>query len=403
MEQTVEKSSALGWRRLIPLMVLIALVMAGNGLVAPILSLYALEFGVSGVLVGMLITIFGIGRLIANLPAGILSDRYGRRLFICLGPAIIAVGAVGAALSTTFVMLVGWRFVQGVGSGIYMTVSGTVLMQLARPGERGRIMALYQGSLLLGGGIGPGIGGFLAEHFGFAAPFWALFVVAAAALVFALTTFVEPPAAEHPAGKPKMASSLGSLLKLVPYLLLCVITVGVFFTRTASMWVLIPLVAHESFGLSVDIIGAALSVSALANFAMLPIAGPAIDRLGSRPITIASTILTGLGLAILGLTTDVAWFWAAMVILGIGNSFGGPSVGAAMAEIVPGNLYGPAMGLQRMVGDAAFVAGPIVVGLLSDIAFIGNTGGLIANALLMIGAGAIFAIGSRPRTGTGAT
>jgi MFS family permease len=284
-----------------------------------------------------------------------------------------------------------------------MTVSGTVLMQHARPGERGRIMALYQGSLLLGGGIGPGIGGFLAEHFGFAAPFWALFAVAAAALAFALTTFVEPPATEHPGGKPNMFASVGSLLKLAPYLLLCVVTFGVFFTRTASMWVLIPLVAHESFGLSVDLIGAALSLSALANFAMLPIAGPAIDRLGSRPITIVSTILTGLGLAILGLTTGVVWFWAAIVILGIGNSFGGPSVGAAMAEVVPANLYGPAMGLQRMIGDVAFVAGPIVVGLLSDIAWIGNTGGLIANALLMIGAGAVFAAGSRGVRKAGAT
>jgi MFS family permease len=307
----------------------------------------------------------------------------------------MAVGAVGAALSTTFVMLVGWRFVQGVGSGIYMTVSGAVLMQLARPGERGRIMAMYQGSLLLGGGIGPGIGGFLAEHFGFAAPFWALFAVAAAALALALTAFVEPPAVEHPGGKPKMVSSVGSLLRLTPYVLLLVITVGVFFTRTASMWVLIPIVGHDTFGLSVDIIGAALSVSALANFLMLPIVGPAIDRLGSRSITIASTVLTGLGLAMLALTSGVAWFWIAIVILGIGNGFGGPSVGAAMAEIVPNNLYGPAMGLQRMIGDAAFVAGPIVVGLLSDIAWIGNNGSLIANALLMIGAGAIFAIGSR--------
>ncbi len=380
------------------MLAMIGLMMAGNGLVAPVLSLYALEFGVSGALVGMLITIFGIGRLFANLPAGILSERYGRRLFMCLGPATLMVGGVGAALATDFTMLLVWRFVQGVGSGIYMTVSGTVLVQVSRPGQRGRVMALYQGSLLVGAGIGPAIGGFLAERFGFAAPFWAVATVAAAALAVALTTFAEPPPAAAPhkdapgAAKP---ATFVSLLTNLPFVLLCIITFGVFFTRTASNWVLIPLVGHEGFGLSVDAIGLALSIAATANFAMLPIVGPAIDRFGSRPITILSTILTGSALAIIALASGTLWFWVAMVILGIGGSFAGPSVGAALAEAMPPNLYGPGMGLQRMVGDAAFVLGPIVVGFLSDLPRVGNTGGLLANAGLMIGAGAVFALGSR--------
>ena len=396
---TSEKSTLLGTQRLVPLLVLISLVMAGNGMVAPVLSLYALQFGVSGALVGMMITIFGIGRLCANLPAGILSERYGRRLFICLGPATIAVGAVGAAIVSTFVMVLVWRFVQGIGSGIYMTVSATVLMQVARPGERGRVMAMYQGSLLVGAGIGPAIGGFLAEHFGFAAPFWGLAVVATAALAFALATFVEPPPATAQATgeAPARPASFFSLFRLVPYLLLCVITFGVFFTRTASQWVLIPLVGHQTFGLSVDAIGLALSITAIANVAILPIIGPAIDRFGSRPITIVSTILTGTALAIIAVATGGVWFWVAIMILGIGGGFSGPSVAAALAEAVPPGMYGPAMGLQRMVGDAAFVGGPLVAGFLSGIPLIGNAGGLLANAALMIGAGTIFAIGSRAR------
>jgi MFS family permease len=320
---------------------------------------------------------------------------------MCLGPALLAIGGIGAALATDFTMLLVWRFVQGVGSGIYMTVSGTVLVQISRPGQRGRVMAMYQASLLLGGGIGPAIGGFLAEHFGYAAPFWGVAAVASVALAVALFTFDEPPPAfapppkdgEEPANPAKMASLLSNL----PFVFLCVITFGVFFTRTASNWVLVPLVGHEGFGLSVDVIGLALSITALANFAMLPIIGPAIDRFGSRPITIIATILTGIALAIIGLASGPLWFWVAIVILGIGGGFSGPSVGAALAEAIPPNLYGPGMGAQRMVGDAAFILGPLVVGFLSDIPGVGNTGGLLANALLMIAAGAVFAFGTRMR------
>ncbi len=381
------------------MLVLIGLMMAGNGLVAPILSLYALQFGVSGALVGMLITLFGIGRLCANLPAGILSERYGRRLFILLGPAMLAVGAIGAALATDFTMLLIWRFVQGIGSGIYMTVSGTVLVQVSRPGQRGRVMAMYQASLLTGASIGPAIGGWLADHFGFAAPFWALGAVAAAALAFALFMFDEPPPVAAPApadGEAKPASWI-SLLSNVPFVLLCVITVGVFFTRTGSSWVLIPLVGHEVFGLSIGAIGLAVSITAIANVVVLPIVGPLIDRLGSRPITIASTLITGAALVIIAVTSGQIWFWVAIVLLGMGGGFSGPSVGAALAEAMPPHLYGPGMGLQRMVGDAAFVIGPIVVGFLSDIPFVGMSGGLLFNAVLMIGSGVIFAVGSRRR------
>ena len=125
--------------------------------------------------------------------------------------------------------------------------------------------------------------------------------------------------------------------------------------------------------------------------------GPAIDRFGSRPITIASTILTGGALAMIAFGHTQAVFWIAIVILGIGAGFSGPSVGAALAEAMPPNLLGPGMGLQRMIGDIAFVIGPMVTGYLAGTPGVGNSGGLIANAVLMIAAGAIFAFGSRAR------
>ena len=128
---------------------------------------------------------------------------------------------------------------------------------------------------------------------------------------------------------------------------------------------------------------------------MLPLVGPALDRIGPRPITFVSTILTGASLAIIGLSTGSLWFWVAIVLLGIGSGFSGPAIGAALAHVVPPGLDGPAMGLQRMIGDVAFVSGPIIVGFLSDVPGIGNAGGLLLNSALMIGAGVVYAIGTR--------
>ncbi|WP_372424353.1 MFS transporter [Salinarimonas chemoclinalis] len=386
-----------------PILVLIVLVMAGNGMVVPMMSLYAQQFNVSGTLVGMMITLFGVGRLVANIPAGIASERFGRRPFLCLGPAIIAVGAFGAALAETFEPLLFWRFVQGVGSGVYMTVSATVLVQISRVGERGRIMALYQGGLLFGAGIGPGIGGLLVAWMGFAAPFWAFGVVALAALVVALVAFEEPAA--EPAGSAPEATgnrvaapapSLRGLLTEPTFLYLSLINFGVFFTRTASQWVTIPLIAADTFAMPVAVIGGALTLIAASNFVMLPMVGAVIDRVGSRPVTIWSTVATAVSLVMIAFAGHVWVFWAAMVLMGIAGAFSGPSVAAALADRMPRGLQGPAMGVQRVVGDAGFVVAPLFVGLVYDATTLGNEGAVWINAILMGAAAALFAFGARP-------
>ena len=64
--------------------------MLGQGVIAPVLPLYAKDFGVSTAMVGASISVFGLARIFFNLPSGFLSDRLGRRLFLIGGPVIIA-------------------------------------------------------------------------------------------------------------------------------------------------------------------------------------------------------------------------------------------------------------------------------------------------------------------------
>ena len=380
-------------RGIVPLLTLLVLVMTGTGMVSPILSLYAREFGVSGALVGMMITLYGVGRLLANMPAGMLSERYGRKLFLCIGPAIIGVGAIGAAVTGDFTSVLFWRFVQGVGSGIYMTVSATVLVQLASSIERGRALAIYQGALLLGTGIGPAIGGYLADNWGLAAPFWAFGAIGFAGFLFALLGFQEPepePDLATEPGERKARPSVRQLLLQLPFLSLCIITFGTFFTRTGSQWIIIPLIGKDTLGLSVDAIGVALSVIAVANFAMLAVVGPAIDRFGARQILVHSTLLTGLALVLIAFAHSQLMFWLAIALLGVAAGFSGPSVSAAVATLVPRTMYGPAIGMQRAVGDVGYVIAPILVGMMYDLPGFGSVGALIFNALVVIAASILF-------------
>src|SRR5690625_2363209 len=94
------------------------LIMLGLGLVTPILPLYAQSFGVGAAAVGSLVMVFGIARIVVNIPAGQWTDKFGRKRMLVLGPLLNAAGALGLAFSGSFVELLIWRVVQGAGSAV---------------------------------------------------------------------------------------------------------------------------------------------------------------------------------------------------------------------------------------------------------------------------------------------
>jgi multidrug resistance protein len=380
-------------KRLLPLIVMIGCIMAGSGIIAPILSLYAQTLGVSSTLVGMLVTIFGVGRLVANLPAGYLSQYIGRRPLLVAGPLIVAVSAAGAALTTDFTTLLVWRFLQGIGSGIYMTTSMAALADISPPASRAGNLALYQAAVQLGATMGPAIGGYLANFFGYTAPFWAYMLVGLTAATLAIVAF-EDTLNKADARKPLPSSVSKRGMMTAPFTAVCILAGVVFFTRAATLFQLIPLLGSESFGLSVGDVGLALTVNALMNFVALPIASPLIDRFGSRAAVFLSTLGSACALALIYAAPSVTWFWIAVILLGFSSGVGYPSTSSFTIACLPRERYGPGMGMQRTFGDVGFVVGPVIIGALGD-ASGGYFAGTMLNVGLLLVAAVVFLIGSR--------
>ncbi|MEX2032187.1 MAG: MFS transporter, partial [Dehalococcoidia bacterium] len=75
------------------------LVMAGQGVISPVLPLFAEELGVGAAMIGLTFSSFALARLILNVPLGILSDRYGRRVLLVSGPLVTAFGMIGSGFA----------------------------------------------------------------------------------------------------------------------------------------------------------------------------------------------------------------------------------------------------------------------------------------------------------------
>lgn len=95
---------------------------------------------------------------------GRLSDIHGRRLVLRAGLLIFMAGGFAAALAPNMTMLIIARAVQGVGAAGLTSQALTVLGDIAPPRERARYYTYFSIVYTTAGGVGPALGGFLAQH-----------------------------------------------------------------------------------------------------------------------------------------------------------------------------------------------------------------------------------------------
>src|SRR4030042_2045615 len=148
-------------------------VILGISVISPCLPQYALSFSIPVALVGWAVSAFALARVVMDIPAGFLADRFGRKRNMIFGLVLIIVSAIGAGMANNYAWLIFARIIGGIGSALYMTSAATWIAQISAGPSRGRYMSLYSGVVFAGPAFGPAIGGYTAAHFGLARAFFA--------------------------------------------------------------------------------------------------------------------------------------------------------------------------------------------------------------------------------------
>lgn len=97
---------------------------------------------------------------------GRLADRYGLAVPTLLALTWFAIGLIGVAVAPSMGAVVGARFVQGAGSGMLLALQLGIVARAYTGARRGAMLALLSTVWIVPGLVGPGIAGFVAEHFG---------------------------------------------------------------------------------------------------------------------------------------------------------------------------------------------------------------------------------------------
>jgi EmrB/QacA subfamily drug resistance transporter len=116
-----------------------------------------------------------VSYLVANMIAapvyGRLADAFGRRKLMLTALAVFIAASLLCAISTTMLMLVAARVVQGFGGGGLMVLSQALIGESVPPRERGHFQGYLSTMIVCGSAFGPVAGGVLTEWFGWRSVF----------------------------------------------------------------------------------------------------------------------------------------------------------------------------------------------------------------------------------------
>jgi DHA1 family multidrug resistance protein-like MFS transporter len=383
-------------RVLVWMCVLVAVNQLGFGAMVPSLPLYAQSFGVPATAIGMAIAAYGLARFAIAIPAGQLSDWLGRRPTLAIGGLVSAVGNLWCAFATAYPEFIIARFVAGAGASLILTTGQVVLADISTPAQRGRTIAIYQGTFLFAVGIGPFPGGLLAEHFGLGAPFIAYGTASLLATVVAWFAIAETRNLSR--GSRQLtevaclpfAAQLRMLATKAGFVLVSLISLMNAVVRTGGLFAIVPMLATTSLGLTTGSIGFALMLGSVCGLLAAYPSGWLADRFGRKTVIVPATLMTGASMLLFCLAPSYGWFVAAAVAWGVTSSVGGSAPAAYAADSAPPGMNAAAMSSFRMVGDAGYVIGPLALGLVADL--YGATVALLLGASLVIIVGALFAM-----------
>jgi MFS family permease len=150
-----------------------ALSSIGIGAVLPVLALRAREVGASVQLAALVLALFGIGPLLASLPAGALVDRIGERRALVGAGLMDALATAAAALARSVPVFAAAIFVSGAAWTVFLLARQGYMIDAVPPDRRARALSLLGGMHRVGLLIGPLVGAALIGPFGLSGPFWA--------------------------------------------------------------------------------------------------------------------------------------------------------------------------------------------------------------------------------------
>lgn len=323
--------------------------------VFPFLAIFLTARGLPPASAGLVVSLFGVGTLVAGPLAGALADRVGRRPTILAALLGSAASAVWLAFLSSPPAIAAAVLTFGVTSGSMHAPFMATVADVVPPEHRARAYGLAYWGNNVGVGVSLLGGGLLASR-GWALPF---LLDAATTLLYAAVVFVRvpetrPPGA-HAGPRAEEPGGFGAVLRDRPFtvfLSLHVLFAVAFWQFQTSM----P-IGMTRQGFSPAAFGSVLAVNTALIALVQPWAARLLGRFAPAHVLAAAAVLVGAGLSSYGLCRTALQYAAATAVWSLGEIAYMPVAAALVAELAPPDLRGRYTGSYGMAfGVSSFVA-----------------------------------------------
>ena len=141
--------------------------MVCSGMIYSVFSFYLFQLGIPITQIGIIYTASAVSGLVFAPLFGKLSDKVGRKPIILLTILSFSFIFLFYSLSRTFMHVLPLQLLEGAMWAAFSAVTPALIADMADQSERGAYMGIYNQAWYTGWAIGPFLGGFLAESFGF--------------------------------------------------------------------------------------------------------------------------------------------------------------------------------------------------------------------------------------------
>ncbi len=353
---------------------------------------------------------FGVVKALANLFAGRLSDRIGRK------DVLVAGWLVGLPVPLLIIFAPSWGWVVfanvllGINQGLCWSTTVIMKIDLVGPARRGLAMGLNEAAGYGAVSLAAIAAGYLAATYALRPqPFLLGVAFALAGLLLSLFFVRESRGhARHEAAM--LASPAGQAAASAPQApppdqqaappsfkdiflftswknrtLFSVSQAGLVNNLNDGLaWGLFPLF-FAAHGLSIAQIGLLAGIYPGVWGATQLLTGALSDRVGRKGMIVAGMLLQGVAIGLIPFTQGFAWWAVDLILLGLGTALVYPTLLAAVSDVVHPSWRASAVGVYRLWRDSGYAIGALLAGVLADLFGVSWAIGAIAGVTFLSG------------------
>jgi len=337
------------------LLFLAAMVLANiaSNMYMGILPLYLKSLGASVGQIGLFFTLLNILPLILQILGGWISDSLGRLKSIAMGSVAGVASYIGIILAPNWQWVLFGESLGAITRSLIGPSFGAFIAEESAEENRARVYGITQTIFLIVTVVGPPLGGWLADSYGFK------FMLIIAGIIYFCATLLRVFMAKRAASHEKKTASgqltlvslknnLGAMTAiilsggLITWLL---ITDGVRDISFSLSGTYIPLYIEQFGGMSTTQIGWLASILGLSSMVINIPAGWLADKKGERVNIVIGFILHFIAL-ITFVNLDTFWGYALVwSLFGLGSGLMQPAYQSLLSKALPENLRGTGFGL----------------------------------------------------------